>query len=58
MLDTSLEYNEFEIAGNEEGPQGSYVFLCELCVSEGGKKKKKCCKKYKKGKRCKSCPKG
>lgn len=27
-----------------------------LPVVQGKKVKKKCCKKYKKGKRCKSCP--
>lgn len=27
-----------------------------LPLLEGKKVKKKCCKKYKKGKRCKSCP--
>lgn len=29
-------------------------FLPPFCC---GKKKEKCCKKYKKGKRCKNCPK-
>jgi hypothetical protein len=31
--------------------------VCEFPLIEG-KKKKKCCKKYKEDKRCKSCPKG
>ena len=31
---------------------------CEWALIDGKKKKKKCCKKYKKSKRCKSCPKG
>ena len=30
---------------------------CEWVACEGKKKKKKCCKKYKKSKPCKSCPK-
>lgn len=29
--------------------------LCHGCIFKG--KKKKCCKKYKTGKRCKDCPK-
>jgi len=29
----------------------------ELKITGEFKKKKKCCKKYKKGKRCKNCPK-
>lgn len=29
-----------------------------LVVIQGKKHKKKCCKKYKKGNRCKSCPNG
>ncbi|MEM0997460.1 MAG: hypothetical protein AAGN35_13175, partial [Bacteroidota bacterium] len=30
--------------------------VCEWTACEGKKKKKKCCKKYKKSKHCKSCP--
>ncbi len=33
-------------------PKGLYPFECQNCDF------KKCCKKYKKGKRCKKCPKG
>lgn len=36
-------------------PQGNTE--AELCDNECIFKKKKCCKKYKKGKRCGSCPK-
>lgn len=30
--------------------------ICSDMAFCSGKKKKKCCKKYKKGKRCKDCP--
>jgi|GEM_PF-3083690 len=36
-------------------PVNGCRFVCEPAACEG--KKKKCCKKYKTGKRCKSCPK-
>jgi len=36
-------------------PSPRLLRACDL--SEYGKKKKKCCKKYKKGKRCGKCPK-
>jgi hypothetical protein len=35
---------------------GLECFSCNCLLIDG--KKKKCCKKYKKGKRCKSCPNG
>lgn len=31
-------------------------FPCPIATVQGKKLKKKCCKKYKKGKRCKRCP--
>lgn len=39
----------------ESGFMNAKGFIA-LPVVETGKTKKKCCKKYKKGKRCKKCP--
>jgi hypothetical protein len=33
-------------------------FPCPIAIVQGKKLKKKCCKKYKKGKRCGRCPNG
>ena len=33
-----------------------FTFSCVCACTLVGKSKKKCCKKYKKGKRCKKCP--
>ena len=44
----------FQLFGGE--PSTGCRFVCEPAACEC--KKKKCCKKYKTGKRCKSCPKG
>ncbi|MCO6462341.1 MAG: hypothetical protein J5I59_13135 [Saprospiraceae bacterium] len=41
-------------ASAEEGLQGRSIYYALPIVQS--KKKKECCKKYKKGKRCKSCP--
>lgn len=38
------------------GDEGTPREACPWSLCDG--KKKKCCKKYKKAKRCKSCPKG
>lgn len=39
-------------------PTQAVRFPCPIANVQGKKLKKKCCKKYKKGKRCKRCPNG
>ena len=41
---------------SEISPDKKFYLPFALPIVEGKKMKKKCCKKYKKGKRCKRCP--
>jgi hypothetical protein len=47
------------IAASEDNIDSFSFELQEICSREGfcSRAKKKCCKKYERGKRCKSCPK-
>lgn len=52
FLNPDETFNTY-FGGQESMPRES----CPFALLDG-KKKKKCCEKYKKSKRCKSCPKG
>lgn len=51
-----MQQNQIVVAGQEKLPFQAEILSVETCACVWTCRKKDCCKKYKKGKRCKSCP--